>query len=325
MEMQNSSRRLVDVLRDVCGRRHIDLAPFCHEWVFELTYAGCTAHIFGYDFGLNSATAHLLAKDKAATSELLKSYRVPHVEHRLFLAPKYAHFVSSSSNWLDITAFFEECDGNVVCKTAVGTGGDDVFHARSQLELEVAVHQLFQKHRAICLSPYLDISYEYRIIVLNGEALLIFRKLTPGIVGDGVSTVQRLVAEKFAASPPTLARRLFDEDVAQQLDLDSVPASGQRVSIGWKHNLGLGGHAELVPAGPFRESVASLASRAAASIGLQFGSVDVVAVGESLSVLEINAGVMMESVARQIDDGPAIVTEIYERAICRLLGIPYES
>ena len=61
-----------------------------------------------------------------------------------------------------------------------------------------------------------------------------------------------------------------------------------------------------------RDACAALAACAADAIGIRFASVDVVRVGGSWHVLEVNSGVMMEALSSM---HPALVQATYSAAL----------
>jgi glutathione synthase/RimK-type ligase-like ATP-grasp enzyme len=85
----------------------------------------------------------------------------------------------------------------------------------------------------------------------------------------------------------------------------------------WRHNLELGARPVLLPPGEMRDTCVALAMRAAGSIGIRFASVDVVRVAGAWKVLEINSGVMMETLGRH---HPELVEAAYTAALDRVFA-----
>jgi glutathione synthase/RimK-type ligase-like ATP-grasp enzyme len=83
----------------------------------------------------------------------------------------------------------------------------------------------------------------------------------------------------------------------------------------WRHNLDLGARPFLLPPGEAREACVALAIRAAQAIGIRFASVDIVRTGDQWNVLEINSGVMMETLGRHYPD---LVYAAYTTALDRV-------
>jgi glutathione synthase/RimK-type ligase-like ATP-grasp enzyme len=64
----------------------------------------------------------------------------------------------------------------VVLKPNEGTSGRSVWRARSEAELDHAVSEIFSSHLSLAISPYLEIAEEVRVILLDGAALVVYRK-----------------------------------------------------------------------------------------------------------------------------------------------------
>jgi glutathione synthase/RimK-type ligase-like ATP-grasp enzyme len=265
-----SERLVVASLRRSAERRGLAFETFGHGWVVRLGDGRLRRHVIGYDFELNSTTAAKIAGDKAATAALLEADGVPAVPHRLFLRPDVAPVGIAGNDRAAMAAHCRQLDWDTVVKTNAGTGGKHVYRVRSQGEMDDAVEAVFAVHHAAALSPFLTVDGEYRVVMLDEAAHLVYEKLP----GDGE----------------------------------------------WRHNLGLGGTAADVEDDALRKTLTDLAVRALRAIGLRFGSVDIVAVGDRLSVLEVNAGVMMEHYGRSSEARRRRVDEIYDRAVAAMFA-----
>jgi hypothetical protein len=314
----NAQRMLVTLLKEVAADEGIRLTAFSDDWLFCLQRDGAVSYVLGYDFDLNSATAKMIAKDKAATSDLLGFHGVPHIPHRIFHSPQLADYVPPAGNWAEMIAYFEAHRHDVVCKPNEGTGGQGVMRARTQPQLEAAVLQLFRVHRSICLSAFESIDAEYRVAVLAGACEFVYRKERPALVGDGARSVRALLAEWLAMQAELGdAARLLVNGIEEDVDLEQVPARGARVELNWRHNLGQGALPSLLPVGSTRDAIGKLALAATRVLGVELASVDIVDVGGDLRVLEINSGIMMESLARLSPEFRALAKAFYGKIVRR--------
>jgi len=323
MTEMNHQRAMVALLKQICGRRRIELTAFSGDWIFCLQKDGRTTHVFGYDFELNSASAKMICKDKAATSDLLEFHRIPRVEHRIFHGPQLAGYVPQEGSWEAMLTFLGACPGGVVCKPNEGTGGNSVFFAKNAAQLETAVYQVFGKSRSLCLSPFEEIEFEYRAAVICGKLEFIYRKIRPFLRGDGRQTIRELMLSQLreaADFPKQLEgmKRLSE----MKIEWEAIPESGESVNINWRHNLGQGAQPELLtPDSPEWEPVGVLAGRAASALGVQLASVDIASTPGGLKVLEINSGIMMESLVHIHPEGWSMAEKFYDRIVCAALGI----
>ncbi len=317
--LTNKERVLVSLVKEIAAEQGIALSSFSQDWILRLQRGENVRHIFGYNFEINSATAELLAGDKAAVSDLLEHLHIPHVEHKLFLHPKLTGYVSAEGNWPAMLAYAEKIAYPLVCKPNTGTGGEDVNRVNTPAELEAISMALFQVHRAICLSPYLEIEQEYRAVMLDGSCELMYAKRRPHVVGDGVSNVLQLI-EKLHLDGQ-ISQEFAGQAIKQHSGgLRQIPESGEEVLLGWKHNLGEGSTPLAVEQGPLFEQLAEIARRSQLAINIRFASVDMVEVNGELSVLEINSGVMMEYYVRHIPEGQSLAKSIYSKAIDKMLA-----
>ena len=317
--LTNKERILPGLIRELAADRGIKVTGFSQDWILRLESDGLARHIFGYNFEINSATAQLIAGDKAAVSDLMAHLGAPHVPHRLFLHPRLSGYVSSQGNWPAMLAYAEEVGYPLVCKPNTGTGGEGVSLVANPAELEQTVMSLFQLHRSICLSPYLDIEQEYRAVMLDETCELLYTKRRPHVVGDGLSSVLELI-EKLHLSGQ-LSQELAGQAIEQHSgELRRIPEPGQEILIGWKHNLGEGSAPQLVEEGPLYHQLVELAHRARRAINIRFASVDIVEANGELLVLEINSGVMMEYFVRHFPEGRAMAKRIYAKAVTHMFG-----
>lgn len=320
----NSSRVIVSALKEICHARGIQLTGFSDDWFFHLRHGNRSTYVFGYDFGLNSATAKIICKDKSATSDLLEFHGLPRVEHRIFHGPQLTGYVPLEGNWHPMLGYFERCGRDVVCKPNEGSGGRGVLRARTPAELEATVVHVFERHRSLCLSPYERIiGGEIRVAVLRGEVQFAYRKERPILIGDGRSSVRQLVLARLQASPNFAADIAgLAQAIKSEADYARVPADGEEVLLNWRHNLAQGSVPVVLDrALPDVAEWCALASRAVRALQVEVASVDIVVTPAGPKILEVNSGIMMESFARHHPDGRAMAYRFYDRILCAALGL----
>ena len=215
-----------------------------------------------------------------------------------------------------IRSYAESCGFPLVVKPLKGTGGNLVCRATNMRELEAAVLKVWQVDYGVAVSPFAEISDEIRVVVLLGEARLVYRKRRPSVVGDGISTVQELIARELVQSQHP--RGLCEAASSMTLKfLRSVPDKGESVLLEWRHNLGLGAVAEQIHS----PAAVEVALAAAEALNMKFCSVDVVRLrDDSMAVLEINSGVMMDAFMESSSENRSCAREIYASALRYSLG-----
>lgn len=134
------------------------------------------------------------------------------------------------------------------------------------------------------------------------------------------SELDHAVGEVFSMSAGlVISPYVVIEDEVRVVLLDGVPFvvySKQR-GPDWRHNLDAGAKPVLLQDGEVRTACVKLATDAANAIGIRFASIDVVRVDGVWRVLEINSGVMMESLAKL---HPELVQATYDAALDRVFG-----
>jgi glutathione synthase/RimK-type ligase-like ATP-grasp enzyme len=309
--MLNSQRTFVDAIKKYCAAHGIGIEIRAQGWLV-IMQRGARRHLaFGYDVGLNSAVAHRIANDKAATAEVLQAGGVACVPHTLFLNPKMNEYIPPQRSWETMLALLRQTPNGVVVKPNEGTSGDSVFKVSTEPDLELAVQRIFSSSLGLAVSPYLDIENEVRVVLIDDQPLVVYSKDRPSIVGDGKHSLLELA---LAATPAELRSTVLpalveDRDRAA---LDAVPPRGQRHVLSWRHNLDSGAQPVLLEQGKIREASVEIAVRAAKAIGIRFASIDVVQVEGALKILEINSGVMMEALGKQ---HPDLVYAAYSAAL----------
>ncbi len=321
----NDERAVVRILREAAAEHGVEVQAIGEGWVLRLSRAGRTRFLHGYTLDLNTAATHAIACDKAGTSDVLAAAGVPHVEHRLFLHPKMAAFVVHRGNWDAMQAFAAAHGFDVVVKDNQGTGGRGVFRVRDAVQLEHAVYRLFEQTHAVAMSPYYTAAHEHRFVMLGGVCEVAYTKLRPMVVGDGKRTVLETLAERMTgegrAGPIAKLIAHMDEEAAAGLG-EILPAGASRL-LNWRHNLGQGASVEVLDTGwGSAADLRKLAEDAARALNLRYGSVDVIETDAGPRVMEVNAGLMMEFLARSLEGGYEIARRVYRRAFEMMWELP---
>jgi glutathione synthase/RimK-type ligase-like ATP-grasp enzyme len=220
-------------------------------------------------------------------------------------------YIAPQQSWEAMLALLRQHPNGIVVKPNEGTSGDSVFRVSTQPELELAAHRIFSSSLSLAISPYVDIEEEVRVVLLDQDPLVVYRKSRPAIVGDGKHTLLELALNATPAElrSSVLSGMIGDLDRAA---LDAVPPPGQRRVLNWRHNLDSGAQPIVLEQGDLRDACVEIAVRAAKAIGIRFGSIDIVRVGGVLKILEINSGVMMEALSSH---RPDLVYAAYSAAL----------
>ncbi len=175
----NWGRFLVDAVRAYAEQNNIKFELFSGDWIMRLEKpslsTSITKYLFGNDFGINNTAARAICNDKSATYQVLTREGVPALEHRIFLrpetlgAPKDTYELAKQA--------FKDFNNKVICKPNSGSSGSDIILVESEANLQNVLDELFIKYRAVTISPFVNISAEYRVCMLNGTVELIYEKV----------------------------------------------------------------------------------------------------------------------------------------------------
>ena len=314
--MLNSRRTFVEAIKRSGARHGISVEMKSDGWLIVMQRGDVRRCAFGYDIGLNSAVAHRLANDKAAAAEILEMTGVPCIPHTLFLSPEMNEYVSKPGSWQAMLALLKQHPRGLVVKPNEGTTGENVFMVKTASDLELAAHRIFSSSLSLAVSPRVDIEDEVRVVLLDGEAQVVYGKHRPSVVGDGRHSLLELA---LAATPVERRSTVLPGMIADldKASLDAVVPAGERRLLNWRHNLDSGAAPIVLERGEIRDACVGVATHAANAIGIRFASVDVVKADGSWQVLEINSGVMMEALSAR---HPDLVFAVYDQALDRLFA-----
>jgi glutathione synthase/RimK-type ligase-like ATP-grasp enzyme len=314
--MQSSQRVFVTAVQKYCAEHGIAVETRSQGWLMVMQKGPRRYLAYGYDVGLNSAVTHRVANDKAATAELLEMNGIACVPHAFFPSPALSEYVPATGTFEAMLGHLAQNPDGIVVKPNEGTSGNLVFKVLHRPALERAVSEIFSLNLNLAISPYLEIKNEVRVILVDTLPVIVYGKSRPSVTGDGVHSILELAlatmpAERLSAILPRMAGDL------DSATLDTVLPSGQHHALNWRHNLDAGAEPVLLQQGETRERCVELAIKAAKSIDLRFGSIDVVQVDDSWRVLEINSGVVMEALGKT---HPGLVYAAYSAALDKVFG-----
>jgi len=281
--MSRKDSNFIKILTEICAEEEIEIRSFSDYWGHKLYKAGNSAFIVGYQFPLNIASAKEVAQDKVLTYQVLSASNVPAVEHYFY--PDEPYMAPESIPDPTFADRLLAKDGVAVLKNNYGTGGSEVYKVASKKEFDEVLSQIHQRSRAAALSPYYQIVEEYRVVMLDGEPQLFFRKERQKTINE----------------------------------------NGEEVYANWRHNLGQGAVPVVETNESVLEKLENLAKKTVDALQLRFCSVDIIDIGTAYKVLEVNGGVMMENFAGTNDAYYQTAKEIYRKAILRALKKQPES
>lgn len=294
------------IIFEICNNLGIECRKF-EPNCLALTQNGKTQYIWSRRFPHNSATSSRIIDSKCMCSTILAAAGVPAVKHFKLYRSDSEQYIQQQMTSQKICETILADSNGVVIKPNDSYEGKGVYVCFSPNDIEHALYKSFQNKPVLAAAPYIKALAEYRIIYLNGECLLLYKKRLPEVIGDGHSSLKTL-AEHLGVNASDFSR---SDQLAQ------VPAKGERITVGWKFNLSCGSTPEIIDSRSAPQSIFDIARKAASVVNANFVSIDLLEEygSHNLMVLELNAGVAMDQFIVKSPNGRKIAYYIYEKSI----------
>lgn len=257
---------------------------------------------------LNTLGVAAIALDKDATAYVLKhlGYTVP--TGRSF---SYDGRLRVTRDIGGAYAYAQKLGLPVLLKPNDSWGDQHVYVAYTRTQFYAAAREVFAASKKLLVQRVARGS-DCSIVVLDGEVLMASEKTPPYVLGDGHSSIRKLIATSQrrgrAARRPT-GLRVDDVRVSRHLafgrrTLATVPAVRERVELLPCGNLGVGGDVRVVT-DVLHPELRALAIRVVADMGLRLASLDLVlsrpsdAPPQRCTVLEVNSAPGLDTHERE--------------------------
>lgn len=299
-----------EIIKEICTEDNIKYKFLSKDWVIMLEKDGKTRFISGYKFDLNSHGIGLIADDKYALYEVLKSKNIPVIEHKIVYNKMNNLDYAIGCNTYEYVKYFEKNNNNIVIKPNDGTCGKNVFNVTDVNEIDIVLDKIFLKNYSISMCPFYKIKHEYRAIMLDGENKLLYTKYLPIVTGDGNKTIRQLLLD-FNYD--------YFIDKLEDSKYDKVLPKNKTFEYNWKFNLSQGSIAKKLNDKLLQDRLIKIAKQVCKEINLKFGSIDIIeTTNNELLVLEVNSGVMLENYIRLNPNEYIYAKDIYRNAIKNL-------
>ena len=198
----------------------------------------------------NNATGATLASDKYFTSKILEAagVRVIGGEY-FFLHDRHRAHRPLGHERDDALAHFRKLGASAFVKPLTGSRGDFAQAVHGEAALTRYLDDVARYYDAVLIQPIVD-GTEYRIFLLDDDALFCARKHPPFVSGDGVHTLRELLAVHNDALRARGLSPVSPDD--SDPSLDAVLAKDEKRDIPGRMNLSAGGTMVLEPPPPRR-------------------------------------------------------------------------
>ncbi len=230
---------------------------------------------------INGPGASEVAKDKGYTRFFMQEmgYKIP--RGAIFFSDYWCQINEATNNSLAATKFATDLGYPVVVKPNSGSKGRDVLKAYNKSELEEILKIIFENNNVILIEEYI-VGSDYRLVVLDDEVRMAYRRLPLAIVVDGVEDIFTLFNNKrlelhnlnrkvtIEVSDRRIETRLKN---FYKVDIHHIPKTGERIVLLENANLSSGGEAIDVT-DEIHESYKTVAVKLARDMGLHLAGVD---------------------------------------------------
>jgi len=304
------------------------------EWEIagQITFKSGKESFFRYNtLDLNPVGASDIAKDKDYANLFMRRLGYPVVPNsKTFFSKEWAQAIGASRRTIDDAyVYAKRLDFPVVVKPNSGSQGSGVAIVHNRREFYRAMRAAFKLDRVALVQRPVH-GQDYRLVVLDDEVISAYKRIPLNIVGDGKTSIQRLLRMKqrqFIAAKRGTRVKMDDPRIAEKLKRQglmfrSVPLLGERVFLLDNANLSSGGDAaDVTPSVniAFRKFAVQLTS----DMNLRLCGVDLMVDGDigeppipgKYWVLEINATPGLDHYTKTGKAQEKIVEELYLRVL----------
>ena len=269
---------------------------------------------------LNPLGASEVAKDKDYANFFMAKMGYPIIPgSKTFYKKEWAQAIGEPQRNIDAAYLYAK----KIVKPNSGSQGSGVALARNRAEFYRAMRTIFKNDRVALVQRRVE-GRDYRLVVLDQKIISVYERLPLSIIGDGRSTVKRLMEFKqkqFIASSRDTVLKFSDPRVREklrqyQMDLNSIPKKGQHVHLLDNANLSTGGDSVDV-SDTVHPGFKKLAIKLTKDMGLRLCGVDLMIKGninakpDTFWVLEINSAPGLDHYAKSGKVQEEIVDNLY--------------
>lgn len=304
------------------------------EWEIagQITFKSGKKSYFRYNtLDLNPVGASDIAKDKDYANLFMRRLGYPVVPgSKTFFSKEWSQAIGAFRRTIDDAyAYAKRLGFPVVVKPNSGSQGSGVAIVQSRREFYRAMRAAFKFDRVALVQRPVR-GQDYRLVVLDDEVISAYERIPLNIVGDGRTSIQRLIQMKqrqFIAAKRGTCIKVDDSRIAEKLKrqgltLHSVPSLGERVFLLDNANLSSGGDAVNVIAS-LNPAFRQLAVRLTSDMNLRLCGVDLMIDGHISEppvpgkywVLEVNAAPGLDHYVKTGKAQEKIVEELYLKVL----------
>lgn len=325
MQNKNYRSKITPILLDIAKRRGYSYV--LSEDDPDAGYISVDNRKFYFTYGtldLNTEAATEFARNKFLSTSIVREtgVRLPLEKHIIFsLEIALETYIS------DVKRFVDQVGLPFIVKPLQGARGKNVFKIESIDEIDFAIRCIASDEDDFLVQEYIDAVTEVRVVLLDGSIIQCYSRDYVHVIGDGSSTVQKLIEKKnayFINRQRNTNINIQDSQIqsilkAKKYAPDSVLTSSERLNLSHGRNLSKGGEYEFVenlmsrPLVDLSKEIAKVAGLRLVGLDLLL-STDVSHVKEKgqITFIEYNASPDMENNFYYDGDYSEILYKMYE-------------
>ncbi|OGZ67911.1 MAG: hypothetical protein A3D44_00125 [Candidatus Staskawiczbacteria bacterium RIFCSPHIGHO2_02_FULL_42_22] len=298
--------------------------------VGQIIYRSGQKRYFRYSgLDLNPLGASEVAKDKDYANFFMKKMGYPIIPgSKTFYSNEWAKAIGAPGRNIDSAYRWAKKLGfPVIIKPNSGSQGAGVALVNTKYEFYRAMRSAFKRDRVVLVQQQVR-GKDYRLVVLDDRVISAYERIPLNVVGNNILTVKQLLKEKqrhFIASSRDTTIKLDDPRIArklkrQGLNLQSIPAWGERVYLLDNANLSTGGDAVDVTSTAHPE-FKKISVQLTKDMGLRLCGVDLMISGDITQkpdtywILEINSAPGLDHYAQTGRIQEKIVEDLYLKVL----------
>ena len=223
------------LIKEIFEEEGINYKYISDDYITVLFKNGKYNYLNRYHMGLNNQITGIICDDKYAMYSILKYHNVPVIEYDLIWSKnnhKNEIEINNKINYL--SNYFRNHNNHIVLKPNMGYSGLMVFNINDINIIKDTFLKLLDYTDTIVANPFYHLKYEYRVIILNGEVRLLYRKelkdgwqfnLSKGSIASKVDDLE------LKRKLETLAFKVYNLINAKFVSIDIVEELNGNLSI----------------------------------------------------------------------------------------------
>ena len=299
-----------------------------YGFVGQITFTNGKRVLFrDRNFNINPLASSEIARDKAYADFFLRLYGYRTIESQTFFSKSRNQRIRIKRTIDDGFSYAKKLGLPVILKPNNLSQGTLVTKVYTKKEYFAAARKILQRTPVMLVQEFCE-GFDYRIVVLDKEVISAYQRIPLFVVGDGKSTIRKLLLKKQAVFNRTGRDTEIDVDdfrIAQKLrrqnfKLTSIPARGKNLFLLDNANLSTGGDAVDVT-DEIHADYKRLAVQITRDMGLRMCGVDIITSNDIRNrmreyvIIEINSAPGLDNYASIGNEQKGRVDELYLKVL----------